>query len=29
LSLAGMFSVVAVIGMLFLLMRKPKGHATA
>jgi protein SCO1/2 len=29
LSLAGMFSVVAVIGMLFLLTRKPKGHATA
>ena len=29
LSLAGMFSVVAVIGMLFLLTRKPKGRATA
>jgi protein SCO1/2 len=29
LSLAGMFSVVAVVGMLFLLTRKPKGHATA
>ena len=29
LSLAGMFSVVAVLGMLFLLTRKPKGHATA
>jgi protein SCO1/2 len=28
LSLAGMFSVLAVIGMLFLLTRKPKGHAT-
>ena len=29
LSLAGMFSVVAVIGMLFQITRKPKGHATA
>jgi protein SCO1/2 len=29
LSFAGMFSVIAVFGMLFLITRKPKGHAAA